>query len=112
MHRALASLADGLVVRTLRIRGIRRRFIAHAEGRIHALEAGRGPLPPVLILHGLGSCAADEARLIRALVPRCRAVLALDLPGHGLSTPPPTGGWPAARWPWPRPWGSSRPSPW
>ncbi|MCB9545414.1 MAG: alpha/beta fold hydrolase [Myxococcales bacterium] len=92
MHRAFSHLADGLIVRSLRLRGIRRRLLDHPDGRVHALAVtGRGPLPPVLVLHGLGSCAADEARLIKALVPACRAVYAVDLPGHGHSTPPPDG---------------------
>ena len=45
--------------------------------------------PPVLLLHGLGSCAADWTPQQPVLAPRYR-VVAVDLPGHG-ATPLPRG---------------------
>jgi len=52
-----------------------------------------GP-PPVLLLHGLGSCADDWALQLAALSGERRA-LAPDLPGHGRSGRLP--GWPDVR---------------
>ena len=52
----------------------------------HTVRGGTGP--PVLLLHGLGSCAADWAPQAPVLEPRFR-VLAVDLPGHGASPLPP-----------------------
>ncbi len=90
--RTLAGTADGLRIRTLDLRGIQRRFVPHPEGRLHVLELpGRGPLPPVLVLHGLGSCATDELPFLKALQQRCRRVFAMDLPAHGRSTAPADG---------------------
>lgn len=90
--RTFAGTADGLRIRALDLRGIKRRFVTHAEGRLHVLElAGHGSLPPVLVLHGLGSCAADEVPFLRALQRRCRRVFAMDLPAHGHSSAPADG---------------------
>lgn len=55
----------------------------------HAVE--HDPGPPVLLLHGLGSCAEDWALQAAALAGR-RGVIMLDLPGHGRSDRLP--GWP------------------
>lgn len=56
----------------------------------HSLEHavhGSGKVP-VILLHGLGSRAADWAPQIAVLEPRYR-VVAVDLPGHGASPLPP-----------------------
>jgi 3-oxoadipate enol-lactonase len=53
----------------------------------HTVSEGSGP--PVLLLHGLGSCAADWAGQRVALEPRYRT-LCVDLPGHG-GSPLPSG---------------------
>lgn len=39
----------------------------------------------MLILHGISSCGADYYPLVRHLQKHSCRVLALDLPGHGLS---------------------------
>ena len=51
----------------------------------HTVRGGNGP--PVLLLHGLGSCAADWLPQVSVLEPRYR-VIAMDLPGHGASPLP------------------------
>ena len=51
--------------------------------RVRLLAAGSGP--PVVLLHGVSLSAAAWAPLFTAL-PGCR-MLAVDLPGHGLSDP-------------------------
>ena len=56
------------------------------DQRIHLLDfEGQGTLPPIIILHGICSCGADYYPLIRQLQRNSRRVVALDLPGHGLS---------------------------
>jgi len=52
----------------------------------HTVHGSDGP--PVLLLHGLGSCAADWAPQRPVLDPRYR-VVAVDLPGHGATPLPP-----------------------
>ena len=54
---------------------------------LHRLVHGSSG-PPVLLLHGLGSRAADWMPQIQVLAPHYR-VLAVDLPGHGASPLPP-----------------------
>lgn len=51
---------------------------------VRVTELGEpGDLPPVLVLHGIGSATVMAAPLLPAL--EVRHVLALDWPGHGLS---------------------------
>lgn len=59
---------------------------------MHVLEVdGQGPLPPFLLLHGLGSSASDYAPLARGLRAITRKLILPDMPGHGLSESPPSG---------------------
>jgi pimeloyl-ACP methyl ester carboxylesterase len=58
-------------------------------GRIHLWSAeGGGSLPPVLVVHGLGSAALYWIPMLEHLRPRTRGVMAIDLPGHGFSDRP------------------------
>ena len=51
---------------------------------VHVLEfKGEGILPPIVLLHGISSCASDYYPLIRCLQTSHRRVIAIDLPGHG-----------------------------
>jgi len=52
---------------------------------LHWVEAGKGP--PLVLLHGLADSHRTWGRALRALA-RERRVIALDLPGHGLSGRP------------------------
>ncbi|MGH2406953.1 MAG: alpha/beta fold hydrolase [Candidatus Limnocylindrales bacterium] len=60
--------------------------------RIHVLDWGgpAGPLPPLLLIHGLTQTAWAWTPVARRLRQSTR-VLALDLRGHGLSEAPPAG---------------------
>jgi pimeloyl-ACP methyl ester carboxylesterase len=64
---------------------------------MHALAApGRGPLPTIVLLHGLGSAAVHLGPLLNPLRAHTRGVVALDLPGHGDSAVPADGLTPAS----------------
>ena len=64
--------------------------------RLSYREAGEGA--PLVLIHGVGMQSAAWAPQFPALSRRCR-VLALDMPGHGGSSPcPPTPNCPAS-WP-------------
>lgn len=64
---------------------------------MHALAApGRGPLPTVVLLHGLSSAAVHLSPLLEPLRKHARGVVALDLPGHGDSEVPRDGLTPAS----------------
>ena len=56
--------------------------------QLHLDETGPADGPAVLLLHGWGSSARLMQPLTEALADRCH-VFNLDLPGHGLSPPPP-----------------------
>ena len=70
------------------IPGFEERF-ANATGcRLRYFVGGRPNGPPLLLIHGLGGCAANWVDLAPRLAER-RRVLVPELPGHGLSTPLP-----------------------
>jgi 2-succinyl-6-hydroxy-2,4-cyclohexadiene-1-carboxylate synthase len=60
-------------------------FITIDQTRYHYIEAGAGQ--PMLLLHGFTGCAENWAEVMHLLVQRFR-VIALDLPGHGLTQAP------------------------
>jgi pimeloyl-ACP methyl ester carboxylesterase len=69
--------------------GYRSRFIATRDARVRVLErAGKGDLPTVVVLHGLGSQGLDQLPLLQRLVPHVRRIVAPDFPGHGASEAP------------------------
>jgi pimeloyl-ACP methyl ester carboxylesterase len=58
------------------------------DARMRVFSGGEGP--QVVLVHGLGGGAATWVEVVDRLLPRHR-VLAVDLPGHGGSQPPPRG---------------------
>ncbi|MBO84399.1 MAG: hypothetical protein CL927_03505 [Deltaproteobacteria bacterium] len=80
---------DMLRLRSLRLLGARSRLIQTSLGRLHILEwQGTGPRPPIVLIHGLASCAVDYGPLMRWLRRRHSKLIAPDLPGHGYSSTP------------------------
>ena len=57
--------------------------LARTRARVRLLASGSGP--PLVLLHGVSLSAASWAPLFPALADR--RLLAIDLPGHGLSDP-------------------------
>jgi pimeloyl-ACP methyl ester carboxylesterase len=91
LHR-VARWVDVIRLAHLRVRGVRSRMLPVADTAIHVLEYnGQGALPPILLVHGLSSCALDYDQLIIRLRKHCRRVIAFDLPGHGNSPRPKEG---------------------
>jgi pimeloyl-ACP methyl ester carboxylesterase len=81
------ELGEALVERGLRVLGYTSRVAATTHGDVHVLAAeGSGSLPPIVLLHGLGSRAVDYLPILHYLRPHTRAVLAPDLLGHGRSS--------------------------
>lgn len=76
------------VVRTgLRALGYTSHRAPTDDGDVHFLRAkGHGRLPPIVLLHGLGSQGLDYVSLGRRLRRDVRAVYAPDLLGHGDSS--------------------------
>ena len=70
----------------LRLFGWRSRWVETSRGRLHYFDvAGQGDGPPIMLVHGLGSRAADYAVLVRRLRRTTRRLILPDLPGHGWS---------------------------
>lgn len=89
MYSTLVWLWLHLSVWLLGASGYQSHHIATPDGSLHYLEApGQGELPPILLLHGLGSQASDLYPLMLVLRPLTRKVLAVDLPAHGLTQLP------------------------
>ena len=70
--------------------GLRRVTVETAFGGVSTLRGsgGRADAPPLVLLHGMGSCASDLAGLLRRLRRHASLRLAPDLPGHGHSPVP------------------------
>lgn len=70
-------------------RGVESRHIDTPIARVHVYDApGEGSRKPVVLLHGIGASASPFAPFLARLRKTSRRVLAIDAPGHGLSSPP------------------------
>ena len=86
----LLPLAERVARVALRRRGFSSRVLAVGGAQVHAYEAnGHGALPPLAVLHGIGSAAAAFARVLAGVQPHVRRVVAPEMPGHGFSPAPP-----------------------
>lgn len=72
-------------------KGVESRHVDTPISRVHVYDApGNGPRKPVVLLHGIGASASPFAPVLARLRRSSRRVLALDAPGHGLSSTPTT----------------------
>jgi pimeloyl-ACP methyl ester carboxylesterase len=70
-------------------RGVTSRHIDTPIARVHVYDApGEGSGKPVVLLHGIAASATPFAPLLARLRKSSRRVLAIDAPGHGLSSAP------------------------
>ena len=89
MRPLLIPLLERVGRAALRSRGLTTKGVATPLGPIHVYDGrGRGPLPPVVLLHGIGSSATPFAPLIARLLPHVQRIIAPDYPGHGFSDTP------------------------
>jgi len=86
---ALLSAAQKLGRFALNRRGLDSREVRTRVGTLHAYD-GRGPggLPPMVVLHGMGSAATSFGAVLSQLHRHARRVTAPDMPGHGFSAEP------------------------
>jgi hypothetical protein len=76
---AVDSLNEKMVKLLMRAKST---VISTSIGNVHVIDAtGKGSLPPVILLHGITSRAADFAPLMSRLLKDCRRVIAIDMPG-------------------------------
>jgi pimeloyl-ACP methyl ester carboxylesterase len=86
---ALLLVAERFGRRALRASGIQSRFVETKLARQHVYDGGGGgPLPTVVVLHGISSSATPFAGVLRRLRPHVRRVVAPEAPGHGFSGQP------------------------
>lgn len=72
-------------------RGVKSRFVQTRQGRMHVYDAaGRGDLPTLVVLHGIGSSGTPFTVMLPRLLAAFRRVVIPDLPGHGFSEDPPS----------------------
>ena len=101
MRRLLSAAPSSMEVfdrgmrRLARVRGIDSRTVdgpAAGLDRVHFYDgAGEGPLPTLVLQHGLGAANASQfVPLLVAARKAYRRVVAIDLPGHGWSDPAPS----------------------
>src|SRR5271168_2814114 len=79
-------LVDQQVDAKLRLHGVHSEFVTVRGYKMHYLVGGSGR--PLVLVHGLGSRAADWANLIPQLIAGGHRVYALDLLGYGRSAQP------------------------
>jgi pimeloyl-ACP methyl ester carboxylesterase len=79
-------LVDQQVDAKLRLHGVHSEFVTVHGYKMHYLAGGTGR--PLVLVHGLGSRAADWANLIPRLIAGGHRVYALDLLGYGRSARP------------------------
>ncbi|MGK3996296.1 alpha/beta fold hydrolase [Sorangium sp. So ce1024] len=85
----ILPLAERLAKRALNRSGVHSRWVDTSVCRLHLYDAaGTGPLPTVVLLHGIGSSALPYAPVLQRLRRRARRVVAAEAPGHGWSAPP------------------------
>lgn len=83
----LLSAAEHLGRRALLRRGAVSTWFPTRHGHVHCYRLkGHGSLPPVVLLHGLGTAATAFAPLIAQLRPHVRELTAPDSLGHGFSS--------------------------
>lgn len=83
----LLSAAEHLGRRALLRRGAVSAWFPTRYGHVHCYRVqGHGGLPPVVLLHGLGTAATAFAPLIAHLRPHVRELTAPDSLGHGFSS--------------------------
>lgn len=93
MASRLLPAADQLARLSLRARGLASSTVRVRGLDLHVYEgAGRGRLPTVVMLHGLGAAGASFGPMVTALRPHVRRVILPELPGHGFSARPDDGG--------------------
>lgn len=93
MASRLLPAADQLARLSLRARGLASSTVRVRGLDLHVYEgAGRGRLPTVVMLHGLGAGGASFGPMVTALRPHVRRVILPELPGHGFSAHPEDGG--------------------
>jgi pimeloyl-ACP methyl ester carboxylesterase len=69
--------------------GMRSRWIDVGGASLHVYDgAGGGPLPPVVLLHGLSAAGSSFGRVVARVRPHVQRVIVPDLPGHGFSHHP------------------------
>jgi pimeloyl-ACP methyl ester carboxylesterase len=79
--------AEKLARYAMNRRGLSSRFVDVAGVRLHVYDGrGGGSLPPLVLIHGLGSGGAAFAGLVRHLSPHVGRIIIPELPGHGFST--------------------------
>jgi pimeloyl-ACP methyl ester carboxylesterase len=86
---ALTKLTTQLARQSLKIHGYRSHRVRTSAGRVHVLDArGHGPLPPVVLFHGISSASIHFLPLLSRLRGRVRHLIAPDMPAHGFSDRP------------------------
>lgn len=86
----MLALTNQLARTSLWLDGYLSRNVVTSVGRVHVLEGrGKGPLPPVVLFHGISSSGVHFLPLLRQLRGRVRHLIVPDMPAHGFSDPPP-----------------------
>ena len=90
----MVRVVDWLSLHFLRALGFRSRWVETSKGPLHVLERrGPGPLPTLVLQHGLSSRGSHFRTLIPRLTRHFSRIIVPDMLGHGLSHLPEQGLW-------------------
>lgn len=82
-------VAERLARLGMNVTGMASRWVDVNGMRVHVYDGvGRGDLPTVVMIHGLGSAGVSFAGVIARLRPHVKRLLVPELPGHGLTAHP------------------------
>ena len=85
----LLPVAEKVARFALNRRGLASRSVHTDVGHVHVYDGqGGGELPPVVMLHGLGSAATPFGPVLARIHRHARRVIAPEMPGHGFSDAP------------------------
>jgi pimeloyl-ACP methyl ester carboxylesterase len=72
--------------------GFRSRYLPTSVGRVHLLAGhGKGKLPPIVLLHGIGASGMNYLPLLLKLRRHAGRIWVPEMPGHGFSPAPKAG---------------------
>jgi len=84
----MVALFEQFLLKLMHLRGLESHAVRTSFGDQHVIKGRlKGERAPVVLIHGLSSCAVHYYNLVRHMQSGTRGIIMPDLPGHGSSAP-------------------------